>query len=197
VTDEAPPPDAAESTSVAADVLGLLARRGATLAVAESLTGGLVTSTLVAVPGASDVLRGGVVAYATELKHALLGVDSALLDRVGAVHPEVAAQMAIGVRDRLGSTWAVATTGVAGPDAQDGQAVGTVDLAVAGPVGVICHRLVLEGGRAAIRRAAAAEALRLLRQEVAADKAAGGIGAGIQASASARATAALGTVNPP
>lgn len=154
---------------LAAEVLDLLAARGATLAVAESLTGGLVTSALVAVPGASAVLRGGVVPYATDLKHALLGVDEELLARVGAVHPDVATAMAIGARDRLAATWAVAVTGVAGPDRQDGQPVGTVDLAVAGPGPARSRRLVLKGDRASIRTAAVTAALRLLGDQLTAD----------------------------
>jgi PncC family amidohydrolase len=114
-------PAAAEGLS--ARIVTALRAGGDTLAVAESLTGGLVTARVVDVPGASTVLRGGVVAYATDLKHALLGVDADLLAERGAVDPDVALAMARGVAGRLGSTWAVATTGVAGPDPQDGQAL--------------------------------------------------------------------------
>ncbi|WP_432114189.1 CinA family protein [Streptomyces sp. S1] len=121
----------------AARVLALLAERGQTLAVAESLTGGLVAAELTGVPGASASFRGSVTAYATALKHELLGVDGALLAERGAVDPEVASQMAAGVRARLGADWGIATTGVAGPDPQDGQPVGTVYVAVAGPAGTI------------------------------------------------------------
>ena len=120
---------------IARIVLDRLAGAGSTVAVAESLTGGLVVANLVAVPGASAVVRGGVVAYATELKHNLLGVDADLLARVGPVHPAVAEAMAEGVRSRLGATYGVATTGVAGPDVQNGMPVGTVVTAVAGPAG--------------------------------------------------------------
>ncbi|MFE5832691.1 CinA family protein [Streptomyces sp. NPDC056508] len=119
----------------AAGVLALLAERGQTLAVAESLTGGLVAAELTGVPGASASFRGSVTAYATALKHELLGVDAALLAERGAVDPEVASQMAAGVRARLGADWGIATTGVAGPEPQDGQPVGTVYVAVAGPAG--------------------------------------------------------------
>ncbi|MFJ7130734.1 CinA family protein [Streptomyces sp. NPDC098101] len=121
----------------AARVLALLAERGQTLAVAESLTGGLVAAELTGVPGASASFRGSVTAYATALKHELLGVDGALLAERGAVDPEVASQMAAGVRARLGADWGIATTGVAGPDPQDGQPVGTVYVAVAGPAGAV------------------------------------------------------------
>ncbi|MFI6942664.1 CinA family protein [Streptomyces sp. NPDC050418] len=111
----------------------LLVERGQTLAVAESLTGGMVAAEITAVPGASKVLRGSVTAYATEIKHQVLGVDDALLAARGAVDPDVARQMALGVRRLLGADWGIATTGVAGPDPQDGQEVGTVFVAVAGP----------------------------------------------------------------
>lgn len=114
-------------------VVQRLRAAGQTLAVAESLTGGLLAARVVDVAGASAVLRGGVVAYATDLKHALLGVDADLLARERAVHPQVAEQMARGVRERLGATWGLATTGVAGPDPQDGRAPGTVFLGLAGP----------------------------------------------------------------
>ena len=122
-------------TSMAADVLRLLTVKGETLAVAESLTGGLVAAELAAVPGASKAFRGSVTAYATDLKRDVLGVDAALLDRRGAVDPQVAAQMAAGVRKVLGADWGIATTGVAGPEPQDGQPVGTVFVAVDGPSG--------------------------------------------------------------
>ncbi|MGW0905320.1 CinA family protein [Streptomyces sp. NPDC002853] len=121
------------SLGLAAQVLRLLQERGETLAVAESLTGGLVAAEMTAVPGASRVLRGSVTAYATDLKHEVLGVDGTLLAERGAVDAEVALQMAAGVRKVMGADWGIATTGVAGPEPQDGQAVGTVFVAVAGP----------------------------------------------------------------
>ena len=148
--------------SPAADVVARLRAAGQTLAVAESLTGGLLAARVVDVPGASAVLRGGVVAYATDLKHLLLGVPEHLLARHGAVHPEVAAQMAIGVRDRLGATWGLSTTGVAGPQPQDGHPAGTVHLGLAGPSGVRTVELSLPGDRAQIRAATVDAALALL-----------------------------------
>ncbi|WPO70978.1 CinA family protein [Streptomyces sp. KN37] len=117
----------------ASRLLRLLAARGETLAVAESLTGGLVAAEITAAPGASVVFRGSVTAYATDLKRDVLGVEGTLLDERGAVDPEVARQMAVGVRKALGADWGIATTGVAGPDSQDGKPVGTVFVAVAGP----------------------------------------------------------------
>jgi nicotinamide-nucleotide amidase len=118
----------------AAAAISALSEKGQTVATAESLTGGLVCSTLVAVPGASVAVRGAVVAYATELKSMLLGVDADLLSAKGPVDPEVAAQMALGVRERLQADWGLATTGVAGPDSQGGFPPGRVYIAVAGPI---------------------------------------------------------------
>ncbi|MBE9940161.1 CinA family protein, partial [Cellulosimicrobium cellulans] len=92
------------------ELLGALEARGWTLATAESLTGGLLSATIVDVPGASRVLRGAVVAYATDVKESVLGVDGGLLAAHGAVHPEVARQMAERVRDVLRADVGVATT---------------------------------------------------------------------------------------
>jgi nicotinamide-nucleotide amidase len=146
----------------AARVVARLADAGQTLAVAESLTGGLLASRVVDVPGASAVFRGAVVAYTAELKHVLLGVDAELLARHGAVHAQVAAQMAGGVRERLGTTWGLATTGVAGPDPQDGRSPGTVFVGLAGPHGVRTVSLALAGDRAQVRGATVDAALALL-----------------------------------
>ncbi|MFF9914567.1 CinA family protein [Streptomyces sp. NPDC013457] len=153
--------------STAARVLGLLAERGQTLAAAESLTGGLVAAELTSVPGASASFRGSVTAYATALKRDLLQVDGTLLAERGAVDPEVALQMAAGARLRLGADWGVATTGVAGPEPQDGQPVGTVYVAVAGPVGAgKVAALRLNGDRAEIRRESVRSVLELLGDEL-------------------------------
>lgn len=123
--------------ALAAEVVHALSRAGATVATAESLTGGLLGAALTSVPGASAVYRGGVVAYATDLKHRLLGVDAGLLAERGAVDPVVAEAMARGAQTRLGADYGLATTGVAGPDPQDGHRVGTVWLGVAGAGGVV------------------------------------------------------------
>jgi nicotinamide-nucleotide amidase len=148
-----------------ADEVVLTARRaGATVAVAESLTGGSVLAALTEGAGASKAVLGGVVAYATDLKAALLDVDPDLLAREGAVHPEVAAQMATGVRARSGATYGAAVTGVAGPDPQDGRPPGVVHVAVAGPDGVIVHSPVLRGDRERIRVQAVVHTLELLRR---------------------------------
>ncbi|MFJ4849805.1 MULTISPECIES: CinA family protein [unclassified Streptomyces] len=152
--------------NAAAEVLELLASRSATLAVAESLTGGLVAAELTAVPGASRSFRGSVTAYATELKRDVLGVDGTLLAERGAVDAGVARGMAEGVRRVLRADWGVATTGVAGPDPQDGQPVGTVFVAVAGPGGTVSEKLQLNGDRTAIRISSVEAVLTLLHQSL-------------------------------
>ena len=148
-----------KARELAAEVLGLLSGAGRTLAVAESLTGGLVAAALTDVPGSSVAFRGGVVAYATELKAELLGVDAAMLAAHGPVYPAVAGAMAEGVRDRLGATVGAATTGVAGPGPQDGQPAGTVHIAVS-MTGSLTHdndetivrSIALTGDRDEVRR---------------------------------------------
>ncbi|MFH9064773.1 CinA family protein [Streptomyces coeruleorubidus] len=165
-------------SSTATDVVRLLTVKGRTLAVAESLTGGLVAAEITSVPGASKVFRGSVTAYATELKHELLGVDTTLLAARGAVDPQVAAQMAAGVRKALGTDWGIATTGVAGPEPQDGQAVGTVFVAVDGPLradsgsagGGKVEALRLNGDREEIRRESVRSVLALLLNELAGEQ---------------------------
>lgn len=139
---------------LAARVVGALAARGESVATAESLTGGLVAGALTTVPGSSAVVRGGIVAYATDLKTDLLGVPVEVLARTGPVDPDVARAMAAGTAARCGATWGLATTGVAGPDPQDGVAVGTVYVAVVG-AGEVVRRLALDPtlDRAAIRAA--------------------------------------------
>ncbi|RPF22095.1 CinA family protein [Myceligenerans xiligouense] len=152
---------AAHPEDLARRLLGRLGARGWTLGVAESLTGGGVTSVLVSVPGASAVLRGGVVAYATDLKSGLLGVDGGLLAARGAVDPDVASQMAAGVRRATGADVGLATTGVAGPDPQDGQAPGRVYVAVSAPGTDRVRRIDLTGTRPDIIAGATSGVLRL------------------------------------
>jgi nicotinamide-nucleotide amidase len=142
--------------------VGLLIDRGETIASAESLTGGLVAAALTSVPGASAAFRGGIVAYATDLKAAVLGVPDDLLERHGTVHPAVAEAMAEGARARLSTTVGISTTGVAGPDPAEGKPVGTVFVAVAGPGGTVSRELALSGDRQAIRAATVDSALDLL-----------------------------------
>lgn len=148
-------------------VMDVLLRRGLTIAVAESLTGGLLVAELIATPGASGSVLGGVVAYSTELKHTLLGVDARLLAEHGPVHPDVAVAMAQGARLRLAvagrpADIGLSTTGVAGPEPQDGHPVGTVHLGFALGERVVVRSLALTGDREHIRRAAVSESLRVL-----------------------------------
>jgi nicotinamide-nucleotide amidase len=156
------PERAAQGPELAARVVGLLAERGLSIAVAESLTGGLLGAALTAVPGASAVFRGGIIAYATELKAALLGVPADLLARHGAVHPEVAAAMAAGARARLGASVGLATTGVAGPDPAEGKPPGTVHIAASVGGRAAGRALALSGDRESIRRDTVDQCLRLL-----------------------------------
>jgi len=142
-------------------VAGLVAC-GQTLAVAESLTGGLLASTIVEVPGASAAFRGGLVVYATDLKTTLAGVDATLLAERGPVDADVAIALAQGVRARCGSDWGLATTGVAGPTEQDGIKVGTVYIGLSSPTAQSRARLLQlpeKLGRSAIRRRTVDESL--------------------------------------
>ena len=149
---------------VADAVVALLRGLDLSVGTAESLTGGLVCGALTDVPGASTVVRGGVVAYASEVKADLLGVDPELLAREGAVCEPVAAQLADGIRRVLGCAVGVSTTGVAGPDPADGQPVGTVFVGVSGPWGILVERLALTGDRAEIRAASVLAVLTLLER---------------------------------
>ena len=153
-------------TATAEQVHAALRAAGATLATAESLTGGLVGAALTDVAGSSLTYRGGVVAYATELKAALLGVPDDLLAARGPVHPDTALAMAAGVAARLGATYGLATTGVAGPDPQDGHRPGEVYVAVAGPHGSTVRPLQVPGSRADVRREAVGAALDLALEVV-------------------------------
>ncbi|MFI7605409.1 CinA family protein [Micromonospora sp. NPDC049366] len=152
--------------SPAAGVVHSLAERHETLATVESLTGGLLSASIVEIAGVSGVYRGGMVVYATELKATLAGVPASLLEERGPVDPDVAMALAEGGRQRCGADWGLATTGVAGPEPQDGKPVGLVYVAVAGPGGSSVRQLDLDGGRAHVRAAAVIEALRLLAERV-------------------------------
>jgi nicotinamide-nucleotide amidase len=144
-----------------------LIERGETVAVAESLTGGLLAATLVMVPGVSEVLRGGLIVYATDLKHSLAGVDAELLAQRGPVDPEVAIALARGARERCIADWGLATTGVAGPGPQDGVAAGTVYVALASPNGQAeVLALQVPGDRSHVRQATVDAALGLLELAV-------------------------------
>lgn len=153
-----------------ASLVSRLTARGETLACAESLTAGLVAATVADTPGASAVLLGAVVAYSADVKTALLDVPADLIARVGTVDADVAGAMAEGVRRRLGATWALATTGVAGPGPSEGKPAGTVHIAVAGPSGTVTRELGLKGTRAQIRAATVDAVLRLAVEELAATR---------------------------
>ncbi|KQO99677.1 CinA family protein [Leifsonia sp. Leaf264] len=158
-------PEAAVRDSTAA-LVAELARRGLTIAVAESLTGGLLAAELIRIPGASVVVNGGVVAYATEVKRSVLGVDAALLGEFGPVHPQVAEQMAAGARrvlavDGRDAEVGIGTTGVAGPDPdpQTGKPVGTVFIGISIGERMSVVQLALDGDRASIRAAVVTAAI--------------------------------------
>lgn len=147
-------------------VHALLAERGETVAVAESLTGGLLAAALSTRAGSSATFRGGVVVYATDLKESLGGVPGPLLQAEGAVAGATAAALAAGARDRLGADWGVGVSGVAGPSEQEGKPVGTVFVAVAGPDGGRVRELALPGDRTRVRETTVVAALDLLRREL-------------------------------
>ena len=161
-TDTPPTGTDASPAALAAAVIHSLVERGETVAVAESLTGGLLAATLVDVAGASAAFRGGLVVYATDLKQTLAGVPGELLAGRGPIDPDVAIALAEGTRGRCGTDWGLATTGVAGPEPQDGKPVGLVFVAVAGPTGSSARRLQLPGGRAAVRSGTITAVLHLL-----------------------------------
>ena len=148
--------------TTAASVLEQLQRRGATLATAESLTGGRVAAALTAVPGSSAVFLGGVVAYSAEVKMSVLGVPPSVIEEHGVVSAECARAMAAGVRALTGATYAVSTTGVAGPGEQDGVRAGTVYVGLAGPGSPTAVSLELAGKRSAVQDVATSEALSAL-----------------------------------
>lgn len=145
----------------------LLIERGLTIAVAESLTGGQLVARLIDTPGASASVLGGVVAYNTRLKATLLGVPASLLSARGAVDPDVARAMAAGVRTALAvggvpADIGIATTGVAGPEPQDGQPVGTVWVGLAIAERVDAYSFSFSGSRADIRSQAVEAAIAIL-----------------------------------
>ena len=154
--------DAGRPDAGALAVVARLRDLGLTVATAESLTGGLVCAALTSVPGASSVVRGGVVAYASEVKATVVGVDAGVLAREGAVSAAVAGELAARVRAVMGCDVGVSTTGVAGPDPADGRPPGTVFIGACGPWGILVEELSLTGNREQIRAATVRAALTLL-----------------------------------
>ena len=136
-----------------------LKSKGESLSIAESITGGALTSEIVSVPGASHILKGSIVAYSVEIKMRELSVPQELIDRAGVVSEEVALAMADGIRARMNTTWSIASTGVAGPGPHHGIAAGTVWLAIVGPDTRETVKLALEGDREKVRRGAVESAL--------------------------------------
>jgi nicotinamide-nucleotide amidase len=155
-----------------------LTDRKLTLAVAESLTGGALTAEFTRPAGASAVVLGGVVVYATELKHTKIGVDAALLAEHGPVHPDVAAQLADGVRSSMAvdgrpADIGVSTTGVAGPDWQGGRSPGTVFVGVSSDAGTAVVELSLSGSREQIRAETVLRAVSAVIEAIGLDRADG------------------------
>jgi len=147
------------TTTLSTTIVESLKSTGETLSIAESLTGGALTSEIVSVPGASHILKGSIVAYSVEIKVHELSVSQDIIDKVGVVSEEVALAMADGVKARMNSTWSIASTGVAGPGPHHGIPAGTVWLAIVGPDTRETVKLALEGDRERVRRGGVESAL--------------------------------------
>lgn len=144
---------------IAQEAVALLQARGLTVGTCESLTGGMICAALVDVPGASKVVRGGLVTYQTDTKTLLAGVDAALIERCGVVSGEVARAMAEGARARLGVDIAVSATGMASPGEENDPPAGTVYVGLASEKGVRAIPLQLEGTRQEIRQKTVEQAI--------------------------------------
>ena len=153
-------------TSIAQAAIQLLTECGMTVSTCESLTGGLICATLVDVPGASKVVRGGLITYQTDTKTLLAGVDAGLIGRCGVVSAKVAQAMAEGARARLGTDIAVSATGMASPGMPDEPPAGTVYVGLATAKGVRAIPLQLTGSRAEIRRQTVRAALEAILNEI-------------------------------
>ena len=151
-------------SDLAAKVIDLLRERRQTISCAESITGGAITSELVSVSGASDVLLGSIVAYSKEIKISQLGLSAELIDDKGLVSKEVAIAMAKGARQRLGSSWAISSTGSAGPTALDGSSPGEIWIAILGPDRQESVKFSINGARQEVISGAVESALTLLER---------------------------------
>ena len=151
-------------SDLTAKVIDLLRERRQTISCAESITGGALTAALVSVSGASDVLLGSIVAYSKEIKISQLGLSAELIDDKGLVSKEVAIAMAKGARQRLGSSWAISSTGSAGPTALDGSSPGEIWIAILGPDRQESVKLSLNGARQEVISGAVESALTLLER---------------------------------
>ena len=156
-----------EIIALATEIIETLRQRNETLSTAESLTAGAVSSALVTIAGASDVFVGGITAYRDEIKISHLDIDPALIAEHSSISEQCAVEMAKGAMKSFGTTWAISTTGVAGPNPLDGHPVGAVWVAIEGPVSQTIE-LALSGERESVRNATTASAIatfaRILRQ---------------------------------
>ena len=151
-------------SDLAAKVIDLLRKRSESISCAESITGGALTSALVSISGASDVLLGSIVAYSKEMKINQLDLSAELIDKKGLVSKEVALEMAKGARQKLGSSWAISSTGSAGPRALDGSSPGEIWIAIVGPDRQESVKLSLNGARQEVINGAVESALTLLER---------------------------------
>jgi len=151
-------------SDLAAKVIDLLRERSESISCAESITGGALTAALVSVSGASDVLLGSIVAYSKEMKINQLGLSAELITEKGLVSKEVALEMAKGARQKLGSSWAISSTGSAGPRALDGSSPGEIWIAIVGPDRQESVKLSLNGARQEVISGAVESALTLLER---------------------------------
>ena len=155
------------ATTLCCKVLDALRAGGKTLVTAESLTGGGIGNALTAVPGASEVYRGGVISYVNEVKHRVLGVPREILDRYGAVSAWTAGYMASGVRKLLKADYAVSVTGLAGPGGDEfGHPVGTVYIGFESAAKAVTVRCHFEGSREEIRQQTVEKALELILENL-------------------------------
>ncbi|WP_129360586.1 MULTISPECIES: CinA family protein [Micrococcaceae] len=155
-------PETESAASLAARIVASATVSGQTISTAESLTAGMVASTICSVSGASAAFWGGVVSYDNSVKAGVLGVRESLLADKGSVDPDVARAMAAGARHVCGTDWGISTTGVAGPEPHDGKPVGLVYIGCASPLGFATKELRFHGDRAEIREQSVRAALRLL-----------------------------------
>lgn len=160
---------ATDQMTLASALQAELFKRSQMLATAESLTGGRLGDVMSAAPGASDTYLGGVISYATDVKHSVLGVSEETIEKHGVVSAECAEEMAAGVRKLVGADWAVSTTGVAGPAKQEDKPVGLVFIGVAGPGEVRSERFDFDGDRAEIREKVVKAAIDLVLESVRAE----------------------------
>ena len=147
-------------------LVSLLKERGQTVAVAESMTGGQIQSFLTDIPGASEILRGGVVAYTVDVKTKVVGVPAETIEQHGVVSEEVARAMAEGVRQLTGADWAISTTGEAGPNPTSQSKLGTVCIGLCGPDGSEAHTREYFGDRELVKKRAALASIDLLRRKL-------------------------------